>query len=363
VIDRLSQQIKFYPIYPNEKSHSSWWYLSPKNDNARKQDNTTQKKTYVSCLRRAIDTWLYSMWPVTGQDAHMTCDIQEVTVNGDGKIDDGKRKKSGGKPTIGKRQVEAIEKLAGHLPPNEKTAAVKAEGDRVTAVYNSLNLGPRIEDHQGWPSGTLDVLGWLKGKNFNDLFLKDLENDLKAGINVVLASGHSLYWKALAKTYSDPKGTCKEAGENKLANGSVMAMVVKFNADGTVLKENPVAACQLVFGSLHGITSYPQPTKEILEKELKQENGGKQILLFVIRHGRSFWNEASEKPEHGEKKGTGLIPEVAYVDSPLWTTGVLDAIRLNNRLTKDESPDQACSKCAQDTTCTADRLCASVYIS
>jgi len=147
-------------------------------------------------------------------------------------------------------------------------------------------------------------------------------------------------------------------------------MVVKFNKDCQPLPMNrptdpfPICACDLLFGTFHKVTTYDAPNEATRRIEIQEgmNANGKQILLTVQRHGRSHFNEANEAPEtKGDKKGASIMTETFVQDSPLWPNGILDAVRLNNRLSYPEDITAGCNTCTDDTECSTKRHCSSVY--
>jgi len=362
--DYLQESITFYPNFPNSLSHTGWYYLSPQSANERSHENN--RVDFVSNLRRAIDTYTYSFWPIDARNTTMTSDIQELGANKDAIVSDKARKKTDGRPDIDKHQRETLNLLAKdskELNNNDALIeqAVKVEEDRVKTVYNSLKLHHRIKDHEGWTKSLLSLR-----YDFNDYFLNDLEEQCRQGKQVVVAVGHSMYWQKFVKTYYNGlQGSCSASAENKLSNGAFNSMVVKFDKNCKAFpkfdknhptKHTTVSGCKLLFGSLHGkVTGCDQESTKIND-EIRDGMiaSDKQILLIVGRHGESHWNNAKAD------NILSTITEMFYYDSPLYPPGVLDAVSLNNRLHKSEAIND-CNMCGEDRGCGKYRHCAKNY--
>lgn len=327
--DNLEENIEFYGVKftnPETKiSNNGIFYLAPGSEE-RLTAAQIKRQDYVSNLRRAIDTYAYSFWPIAPEKVIMTSDIQEVSIGFDAAVDDKKRPNK--RPYVGKHQKESLDLLLNDSNNEEvnseekKKQAKQTEENRLTAIYNSLILHQRVKDHEGWK----------KAGKFNDFFIGDLEKECEKGTQVVVATGHSFYWQNFVKTYSSNAGTCKGASDDKLGNGSLLSMVVKFDNNCKRFANHPVANCKLLYGSFHNKekTNCKESSNNDQNSEIAEgmKNGDRQILLIAQRHGTSHWNVKSEK---------GLISKVEEAfqsDSSLWPTGILDAISVFKRLNK-----------------------------
>ena len=350
--DNLSRGFEFIKDFPNGISNRSAYFYLGKDAKTRLAASGLKIKYYVSNLRRAADTFLYSFYPVDARATKMTSDIQEMSRGFDASVSKKDRQSTGGRPKVGTHQRKTLELLTADTPKlntqKSKDDAIRVEEERISRFYNELDItNSRIHDHQDWPSKT----------KMNDLWISDLEADCKAGVNVVLATGHSMYFQAFVKTNSNNAGTCKNAAENKLNNGAIMGMVVKFDQSCKAVNKF-VSGCSLVYGSfLNSKGCSPDDfnqTNHNTEIREGMQPGFKQILVFAQRHGRSHWNEA----EH--QGAIAIAKELLQEDSPLWPNGICDAVALNNRLQKPESIND-CNTCPDDKGCGPMRSCARNY--
>ncbi len=313
------------------------------------QEHGLRRQDYVSNLRRAIDTWAIgfadSIDPEAG--AVLTSDIQEVTTAPDAQTNIGKKggtqcpewaKDAAGivtLPYVGGRQRCSITKLGGELGDDEAcSAAPETAGSchaqcdacgrcRELAEYldgtylSRLHPNARTTSHQGWGFA-------VKEHEVPDFFMEDLR---EGGAPVVVATGHSMFFKKFVTRYAPESATsCQPVKDHKLFNGAVLAMTVKL--EGTASGGPEVHECRLVFGNLNG----PHHSRGMTCQEFNAEGGAAQeappaapsdVLLFAVRHGTSSWNEA---------KGMGKLKELVKFDAPLTAAGFKDAMALQRAL-------------------------------
>jgi hypothetical protein len=310
-----------------------------------------RRRDYVSNLRRAIDTWAIGFGDSL-TTAVLTSDIQEVTTAPDAQTNIGLSAEDKTpewaqedgvitRPYVGSRQRCSIAELdastregVGQCPTSiedkskkcmEKCSLCNRCGpvaDYLDEIYaNKLQPNERTQSHQDW--------GWaIKEHDVPKFFMADLQEDRSP---IVVATGHSKFFKKFVKKYS-PKtdASCKLAAENKLHNGAVLAMTVKFPSGGL---DPEVHDCRLVFGNLGGAGHERgiacQNFNAEAEKQPRQPSEERDVLLFAVRHGTSTWNMAKEK---------GLITqfkELQRFDAPLTPEGYMDAVALHRALRGD----------------------------
>lgn len=313
------------------------------------QEHGLRRQDYVSNLRRAIDTWAIgfadSIDPEAG--AVLTSDIQEVTTAPDAQTNIGKKadskcpqwaKDTDGfvtLPYVGGRQRCSITDLGGELGDDKECSAASENAgscheqcdacgrcrelsEYLDGTYSHrLRPNSRTKTHQGWGFA-------LKEHDVPGFFMEDLR---EGGAPVVVATGHSMFFKKFVTRYAPESATsCQLVKDHKLFNGAVLAMTVKL--EGTASGDPEVHDCRLVFGNLNG----PHHSRGMTCQEFNAEAGAGQegppaapsdVLLFAVRHGTSSWNVA---------KGMGKMKELVKFDAPLTAAGFKDAMALQQAL-------------------------------
>ena len=380
--DILNDSLPFYPFYRDDikpLAHSGWFYLSPKNLDQRLQKEKIKIVHYASNLRRALDTWLFSYFPINAKNLVMTSDLQELTDHKDGSINDLERPE--GRPLFSKQQKQTWKKLTKDsyllITNKQKKEAFEKARKRISKFYQLLNLHKRHKERQDWnkdydqdkdPEHPKSV-----ENSIQKYFIEDLEEECKKGTMVVNATAHSMFWKRFIEKHSSSSSSCGESGKNRLNNGAVISMIVRFNKDCKAFSPDgiskPIVSCKLIFGSLLYENPNDEPKKcckiESTDEERFAETiegmkvQDRQILLLAERHGRSYFNEAWEKYNG---KGELFEKESQITDSDLTPEGINDAIRLNNRLNYPENSKDKCSMCPKEKECLDKlRLCSFIY--
>ena len=168
-------------------------------------------------------------------------------------------------------------------------------------------------------------------------FMQDLQS---GGAGIVVATGHSLFFKKFVKRYaSESSGGCNLAKNHKLYNGAVLAMHVHFTESG----DPEVRDCRLVFGNLGGIQHERGMTCQDFNANAEKDTIKRpvvkgDILLFAVRHGTSTWNEASSGKWNKADTMT-WVGELKKFDSPLTASGLQDAMALHRALSRHSKED------------------------